>query len=601
MLPFGKKNPKTSAGNSGFDYLKDSKKKEGIDGIGSHNAPDILIVPPHKKDLPPRDLPKRVLRIPPREISRVPDFEIGSHAPARSRPVEPPPPTAVLSAPARPTTKTVADPVSDSLVPVRSEVLPLAKKESEFAAAARERSEAGEERLREILPQIVGQKASVVSPVSASHDQNEKPQGAQARMSLVGQLSREKGGIKPAVEIVSPASTPASSPKSMARISSALRPTRRVAFVSAGFLLILFFLIIYFTSSAEITVKPKINLTPFPALTIVADAKSSAMNITSPRIPGLYIETTKTKKLEYAGDTESTVNAKAKGKITVYNNYDTHPQALLSGTRFQAADGKIFRTTAKVTVPGGTMLSGKLAPGTVDVVVVADAAGAEYNASPGNFTIPGFAGSPRAKGFYGKSTTAFSGGSTGKTKTVSSDVIKKAEEDTTAALFNDIKDDLDQKVPEGFVSFAGGRRIAITSLSSPKAGDAGDNFSTEATAKGEMIIVKQEDIYKLLGLLLHLKDDNEEVITEKSTVKFTSAKPDFPGLTTSFSAEGELAAARPIDENDLKDTLSGKNAGEIDTILQGHSEIQSYRLQTSPSWIGFWPFGYRSVTIKKEM
>ncbi len=89
------------------------------------------------------------------------------------------------------------------------------------------------------------------------------------------------------------------------------------------------------------------------------------------------------------------VDKKASGTITVYNNYSADPQDLVATTRFQTADGLIYRIDKPITVPGTTVVNGKTIPGSIDAVVTADVSGDKYNISNADFTVPGFKGGPK--------------------------------------------------------------------------------------------------------------------------------------------------------------------------------------------------------------
>ena len=102
---------------------------------------------------------------------------------------------------------------------------------------------------------------------------------------------------------------------------------------------------------------------------------------------------------------------KAFGTITVFNGYSSEPQLLIASTRFLSSNERIFRTTKNIDIPGAQLNDDEIIPSSISVEIVADYLGAEYNIGPSDFTIPGFKGSPKYQGFYGKSSTAMSGGS----------------------------------------------------------------------------------------------------------------------------------------------------------------------------------------------
>ena len=70
---------------------------------------------------------------------------------------------------------------------------------------------------------------------------------------------------------------------------------------------------------------------------------------------------------------------RATGVIVVYNAYSAAPQRLIKNTRFATEDGKIFRAKDSIVVPGTTIENGKIIPGSVEAIVVADEPGEAYN------------------------------------------------------------------------------------------------------------------------------------------------------------------------------------------------------------------------------
>ena len=102
---------------------------------------------------------------------------------------------------------------------------------------------------------------------------------------------------------------------------------------------------------------------------------------------------------------------KASGIITVFNEYSSDSQRLVASTRFLSSSGKIFRAIEDIYIPGMKTDGDEVIPGSIDAEVMANYLGTEYNISPSDFTIPGFKGTPKYDGFYGKSDTSMSGGS----------------------------------------------------------------------------------------------------------------------------------------------------------------------------------------------
>lgn len=140
-------------------------------------------------------------------------------------------------------------------------------------------------------------------------------------------------------------------------------------------------------------------------------------------IPGKIIEAGTNISQEFLSVGSHLKKEKARGIIRVYNAYSTHPQVLIATTRFVSADGKLFRTPKRVVIPGGRYEKGKLIPGFIDIEVVADQPGEEYNIGPTTFSIPGLAGTAKYTAFYGKSFQPMKGG-----KIVKESMIFKKED-----------------------------------------------------------------------------------------------------------------------------------------------------------------------------
>src|SRR4030042_6465904 len=115
-------------------------------------------------------------------------------------------------------------------------------------------------------------------------------------------------------------------------------------------------------SKAEIQVWPETELIGLEEEAILdqhATVADSLMKI----IPAQILQKEKTVVQSFLASGKVLKEEKAEGTIRIYNAYSTSPQALLATTRFVSADGKLFRTPIKSTIPGGTYEKGKFIPG----------------------------------------------------------------------------------------------------------------------------------------------------------------------------------------------------------------------------------------------
>ncbi|MFA5230373.1 MAG: hypothetical protein WC422_03050, partial [Candidatus Paceibacterota bacterium] len=164
----------------------------------------------------------------------------------------------------------------------------------------------------------------------------------------------------------------------------------------------MFVILTFVTNSATVSINVQKGSIEYTG-NLLVDINVTTADYTKNILPGRVVKTSQT--VSETLDATGKVNggAKAKGKLTVYNAYNTSPQILVQNTRFESPDGLIFRADARVTVPGATLKNGEIVPSSIVINVTAAETGNAYNISPVRFTIPGFKGTDRFTGFYGES------------------------------------------------------------------------------------------------------------------------------------------------------------------------------------------------------
>lgn len=105
----------------------------------------------------------------------------------------------------------------------------------------------------------------------------------------------------------------------------------------------------------------------------------------------------------------------ATGTVTVYNPH-TEELKLINRTRFQTADGRIYRLKGQQTVPAAKKSGDEVVPGEKEVEVEGDVIGSAYNLTEKNvrLSIPGLANTPNFKEAYGVSKERIVGGFDGE-------------------------------------------------------------------------------------------------------------------------------------------------------------------------------------------
>lgn len=316
-------------------------------------------------------------------------------------------------------------------------------------------------------------------------------------------------------------------------------------------------------------------------------------------IPGELIELSLSKSAEVHSSAKRVVNERARGAITITNNFSDQPQVLVASTRFAAADGKVFRLEKSITVPGATKKNGVLVPSTIDATVVASEPGEAYNIGPTKFTIPGFQGTPRYQGFTAESKAAFSGGFQGESAVITSNDIKQASEQVTADLFNELKDALNTKIPQGFVVIEGAREVAITGVEVPAAGSRAERATVTAAGKVRAIAYREKDEHELLAKLLGTSSPMT-FIAEESSIERSATSLDFTKKELRFTVSGEARLGATFDQAAIREGIAGKEPGDIASLLKGIPGIQAYTIKFFPFWLGTAPSDESKIRISIE-
>ena len=354
-------------------------------------------------------------------------------------------------------------------------------------------------------------------------------------------------------------------------------------------------LLSYFTlSRAEIGLWPKTELlTINTKLTVNKEAGSP--NISAAVIPGEIFEREKTIASIFTTSGEISKAEKAEGTARVYNAYSASAQVLVATTRFVSADGKLFRTPVKVTIPGGHYEGGKLIPGEIDIKVVADEPGPEYNIGPSAFSIPGFAGTDRYTKFYARSFQPMEGGYIEKIAKVQKADLEGAEEILTKRAKEEAKTLLENELASEEISskyyfLKDGQQVEILeSFSLAKVGDELEDFNYQVKAKVKTLLFLKKDLERFAkeAIILELPDDME-LHEESLSVKYYVETVNLDSGKVVLSLDVSAKIYPGIDQFYLKESLKGKSFLVTKLFLEGQPQLTRVSVK-------FWPFWVKEV------
>ncbi len=296
---------------------------------------------------------------------------------------------------------------------------------------------------------------------------------------------------------------------------------------------------------------------------------------------------------------EQDVSRKASGTIVVYNNVSAEAQRLVENTRFESAEGKVYRIANAISIPGKKSTG----PGSLEVVVYADEPGASYNVGLTDFTVPGLRGTPRYETIYARSKTPMTGGLVGKERAVSAEALATAENSLRSTLSAELISKAEAEVPADFVLFPTLSSVDFESLPQTPGAEAGSvMINMKANFSG--IMFKRTDLSAYLSLKKAPVNPGDPVLFESFdslTLTFTDGTPaDLLDLNKiDFKVSGSALLVWRVDEVALKSALVDKSKSELPQVLQNFPTVKSASATIRPFWKSGFPSEAGNITVKR--
>ncbi len=369
-------------------------------------------------------------------------------------------------------------------------------------------------------------------------------------------------------------------------------------FVGAA-LLVLCLALYFILPKAELVVSPKTEAVN-QELSIIADKGTSKINLTQNKIPAQLIKLDKRQSQEFPTTGERQVNDKAKGTLTIYNEYSSSPQALVEKTRFVSESGKVFRLVKSITVPGAKISEGKIVASSIDAEVVADQAGADYNVAAGRFTIPGFQGTAKYAAFYGQSKNAMSGGASGLLKVVSQDDYDKAKNALWQALRPALDSEFKSQLPGGLKIIEGATKEEMSGTeTSVVIGSPAENFTMTLKGSASALLFDEKDVIELIkGKLASAIGEDKELALAPEQITYQVASVDYSRGQLSLKVKVVGNLVWKIDEVALRQEIAGQKEKAIREIFARHPEVDQAKVVFWPFWVTSAPKNLDKVMVQ---
>lgn len=372
--------------------------------------------------------------------------------------------------------------------------------------------------------------------------------------------------------------------------------------VFVGLALLVALLVLYFIlPKAEVSVNAKTEALD-QTVNITADKGTTKIDSALNKIPAQLIKLDKRQSQDFSTTGERQVNDKAKGVLTIYNEYSSSPQALVEKTRFVAESGQVFRLVKTITVPGAKIQDGKIVASSIDAEVVADQPGAEYNVAPGRFSIPGFQGTPKYTTFYGQSKTAMSGGASGLMKVISQEDYDKAKESLWQSLQPALDSEFKAQLPSELKIVEGAMKEELSAIESSLAvGSPAEKFTLTLKGTAVAVLFDEKDILELIKKKLAEKlSDNKELSLAPEQMNYQLAAIDYVRGQVAMKVKLNGKIVWKVNEDGLRQEIAGQNEKSIRDIFVKHPEVNEARVVFWPFWVKSAPANLNKVIIKVQ-
>ncbi len=333
---------------------------------------------------------------------------------------------------------------------------------------------------------------------------------------------------------------------------------------------------------------------------ITANKNITQIGIAEKQMSAETFSLTKNFTASFAATGKKMVEQKASGKITIYNAYSSKSQPLVATTRFAAPDGKIFRLTEKIIVPGAKIEEGKIVPSSIEATVVADKAGPDYNiGAVSHFSIPGFQGSAKYQGFYAESGASMSGGFIGEIAYPTDNDIEEAKARAASDLQDYIMSLLAVQIPTDFKIIEGARQFSLLKQEIDPQADANNNFNVFSEAQLTVIAFRESDVENLMEETAKTKlGDNFRIKTYE--LDYGAGRSDFKQGQVSFAVDFHGSFEEPVDADWFREQAVNKSEQDLRVLISSLPNIQKITISFWPFWVKRSPDDLDRIKVSVE-
>jgi hypothetical protein len=289
------------------------------------------------------------------------------------------------------------------------------------------------------------------------------------------------------------------------------------------------------------------------------------------------------------GNGVTSTQMKSSGSITVYNNYSASSIKLIANTRFQASSGLVFRIPAAIVIPGKTASK----PGSVQVTVIADQSGPQYNIGPSRFAVPGLQSIPTEyTGVYAQSSGSMTGGFSGNQEGVAPDVRQNAISNIRTHLSASVAQYITSQSTASSTAFGPLAEVTYTDLPD-MAASSSSQVQINESAHVVVPVFSSTALAMAVAQTMGINTDNSTVMLVTGS-NFAAQSNDATAVNigidpVDFTLVGNAKIMWSIDATALTKALAGRSQSSFETIIGSFPAIESAHARIEPFWTSNFP------------
>lgn len=372
----------------------------------------------------------------------------------------------------------------------------------------------------------------------------------------------------------------------------------RYTILILAFFIVVFFVSLWVVPRVRVVITPKVSEV-FQEFQLEARQDVSSPDISSKLLPAKVVSVSKTLSRDFSASGDEFRETKANGVVTITNSYSPSPQLLVRTTRLLSPDGKIFRTTETVSVPGTSLKDSKVVPGSISVEVLADKPGSEYNIGSSEFHLPGFDGTSKYDKIVGRSSEPMRGGAKGRTSVVTASDVESATRDIKDQLTKELEEEIKKNIPAGYIILEGADRMDVVSAESlPPQGEPAEKFRLQIKAMNRGISVQESQIRQIVRrLILGMFPEQRRISEQDEHVAIKVDRADFEAGRLELKVSVKAKVVGVVEDKNFREQLVGKKSEEVVKILKQPGIAQA-RLIFWPPWVSDFPKDADKISIK---